>query len=143
MGTMLHRLYFDNLTPTPLDTGSALAQAMNSDFGSKDAWWEDAKATALSTMGWCVTTLNMADGKLHNYLLTEHHIGYPAMNAPIIVIDSWEHAFALDYGTARAKYLDAALKNLNWKTCAERFDQASHCAMAMGHPHAHGHEHGH
>lgn len=124
MGTYLHELYFDNLSPTPLDENSSLAQDLKKDFGSIDAWWEDVKGVCLSTVGWCATTYNQRDRRLHNYLIEEHHRGYPAHQVPIVIVDSWEHAFALDYGTARAKYLEALRKNLNWKVAQDRYQQA-------------------
>ncbi len=124
MGTYLHELYFDNLSPSPLDENSSLAQDLKKDFGSLDRWWEQAKGVCLSTVGWCVTTFNRRDRRLHNYLIEEHHRGFAAFQEPIIVIDSWEHAFGLDYGTARAKYLEAFRQNLNWKMCAERYQKA-------------------
>jgi len=124
MGTYLHEFYFDNLSPAPLDENSSLAQDLKKDFGSVDKWWEDAKAVCLSTVGWCVTTFNQRDRKLHNYLIEEHHRGFPAHQVPVVVIDSWEHAFALDYGTARPKYLDVFRQNLNWKVAQERYQRA-------------------
>jgi Fe-Mn family superoxide dismutase len=124
MGTYLHELYFDNLQPTPLDQNSSLAQDLKKDFGSLERWWEDAKAVCLSTVGWCAACYNLRDRKLHNYLIEEHHRGFPAFQAPIVIIDSWEHAFNLDYGTARPKYLEAFHQNLNWKVCVERYQKA-------------------
>ncbi len=125
MGAYLHELYFDNLAPpATLDPNSPLAQAMARDFGSVDAWWEDARAVCLSTLGWCVTTYNLRDGKLHNYLIQEHNVGYPAWQVPVVVIDSWEHAFALDYGTDRAAYLKAVRQLINWPVCQARFQAA-------------------
>jgi Fe-Mn family superoxide dismutase len=126
MGTYLHEAYFENLSPQPLEEGSALAQAMKRDFGSLDAWWEDARAVCLSAgVGWCVTAYNTREGHLHNYLITEHHIGYPAHVRPIVVIDSWEHAFCIDYGTDRGKYLEAVRKLINWKVAQGRYDKAA------------------
>ncbi len=124
MGTYLHELYFDNLLPHPLDENSSLAQDLKKDFGSLDAWWEEAKAVCLSTVGWCILTFNTRDCKLHNYLIEEHHRGFPAFQSPVMAIDSWEHAFALDHATARAKYLDAFRKLINWKVCQERYQKA-------------------
>ncbi|MFH0809565.1 MAG: Fe-Mn family superoxide dismutase [Pseudomonadota bacterium] len=124
MGTFLHELYFDNLSAHPLGENSSLAQDLKKDFGSLDAWWADAKACALGTVGWCITSYNWRDRKLHNYLVEEHHRGFPAFQVPVIAIDSWEHAFALDYATGRANYLEAFRKLINWEVCQDRYQKA-------------------
>jgi Fe-Mn family superoxide dismutase len=123
MGTYLHEFYFDNLQPTPLDDNSSLVQDLKKDFGSLERWWEDAKGVCLSTAGWCAVAFNWRERRIRNYLIEEHHRGYPANVAPLMLIDSWEHAFSLDYGTARAKYLDAFHQNINWKVCQERYQK--------------------
>jgi len=36
-------------------------------------------------------------------------------------MDSWEHAFMVDYGIARAKYLDTFVENIKWSEVSKRF----------------------
>jgi Fe-Mn family superoxide dismutase len=33
---------------------------------------------------------------------------------PILTCDVWEHAYYIDYRNARAKYLEAFVKRINW-----------------------------
>jgi Fe-Mn family superoxide dismutase len=37
-------------------------------------------------------------------------------------MDVWEHAFILDHGTARAKYIDSFFSNIDWETVNERVE---------------------
>jgi Fe-Mn family superoxide dismutase len=48
----------------------------------------------------------------------------PANVVPILVLDVYEHAYMVDYGIDRAKYLDAFVKNLDWEVVAKRFSYA-------------------
>ena len=43
---------------------------------------------------------------------------------PILVLDVYEHAYMIDYGTDRKKYLDAFAANLDWKPVGERLELA-------------------
>jgi Fe-Mn family superoxide dismutase len=44
--------------------------------------------------------------------------------APLIALDMYEHSYAMDYGTAAAKYLDAFMANLDWETVDGRYRAA-------------------
>lgn len=120
-GTYLHKLYFENLGPTPLTPDGALSEALKRDFGTLEAWERDMRACAISTPGWVLLTYNWIDSKLHHYILYEHHIGLPVHQKPLLALDCWEHAFMLDYGTAKAEYLNAFFKNVNWNVVEDRF----------------------
>ncbi len=121
-GAYLHEMYFDNLMSKGA-AGAALMAAIAESFGSYDDFTADLKATALCTIGWVVLTKSRIDGKLHTYLLTEHHVGFPVHQDIVLVLDSYEHAFAIDYGTDRGSYIDVFLKNINWDVVNERFAQ--------------------
>ena len=43
---------------------------------------------------------------------------------PILALDVYEHAYWLDYGRARAKYIDAFFNNLDWNVVAANLDRA-------------------
>jgi Fe-Mn family superoxide dismutase len=121
-GTYLHELYFENLQGNA-EPSTELKQALSESFGSFEEFIKDLKATALCTIGWVVLTRSRIDGKLHTYLLTEHHIGFPVHQDILLVLDSFEHAFALDYGTDRGSYIDTFVKNINWEAVNKRFAQ--------------------
>lgn len=120
-GAYLHELYFENLSGEGGEPSEALKAAIESAFGSLEAWETDIKASASSTPGWVLLTWNKKDESLHHYIMFEHHIGLPVHQVPILALDCWEHAFMIDYGTKKGEYLTAFLKNVNWNIVNDRF----------------------
>lgn len=122
-GTYLHQIYFENLAkPGTTQMSDELSKAIIDSFGSVENYITDLKASGGSTTGWVVTTKNAVDGKLHNFIMFEHHIGLPVFQSQIILaLDCWEHAFMIDYGTKKPQYLEAFVKNVNWNLASERF----------------------
>lgn len=118
-GSFLHELYFENLGSDNV-ISPALQQALDAQ-GGKDKIVADLKAAAMCGPGWAVLTRNRRDGKLHTYFFGEHHLGLPIEQDLLLVLDSWEHAFMVDYGIARAKYLDAFVQNIKWSVVSSRF----------------------
>ncbi|VVB66505.1 Superoxide dismutase [Fe] [Candidatus Gugararchaeum adminiculabundum] len=123
-GAYLHQLYFENLRKN-VQIPAKLKAAIEKDFGSFTNWETQTKGAALSTPGWVLLTYNKVDKKLHNYILFEHHIGLPAKNEIILALDCWEHAYMIDYGTAKADYLKTFMLNINWEVAAKRLEAAS------------------
>jgi Fe-Mn family superoxide dismutase len=122
-GSFLHELYFENLGAD--DKASAeLTKAFDLQ-GGRAKVLADLKAAAMGGPGWAVLTRNRRDGKLHTYFFAEHHLGLPIEQDLLIVLDSWEHAFMVDYGIARAKYLDAFLDAIKWSEVSQRFAAAT------------------
>jgi len=66
-------------------------------------------------------TKNQVDGLLHTYILFEHNINFPVHNNVLMALDCWEHAFAIDYGTDKPKYVENFLKVVDWEVVAKRF----------------------
>lgn len=120
-GAYLHQMYFENLSGEGMEANDALKAEIEKAFGSMEAWEADVKAAAASTPGWVLLTWNKVDKMLHHYIMYEHHIGFPVHQVPVMALDCWEHAFMIDYGTKKGAYLDAFVKNLDWKVVNERF----------------------
>ncbi len=123
MGTYLHELYFDNLIAggSPNGTFEELAKAS---FGSLDGWKADVKATGLAVPGWVVTCLETTTGRLKNLQIMEHHTGFVVNHIPVLVLDTWEHAFFLDHKANRGAYIDVFFKNINWNIVHDRLNKA-------------------
>jgi Fe-Mn family superoxide dismutase len=120
-GSFLHELYFENLgadSSLSLD----LQKAMDAQ-GGKAQILADLKAAALGGPGWALLTHSRRDGRLHTYFVGEHHIGIPIDQDLLLVLDSWEHAFMLDFGIKRADYINAFFENIKWSEVSRRFGQ--------------------
>ena len=76
---------------------------------------------AYLTGGYFLDTLY--NGELHNYWAWDHMHNAP-MGRPLLVLDMYEHAYHIDYGTAAAKYIDAFMLNVNCEEVSRRAEAA-------------------
>ena len=47
-----------------------------------------------------------------------------AVASPLLVSDMYEHSYALDYGAAAGKYVDAFWRNVDWSAVERRLAAA-------------------
>ena len=119
---LLHELYFENIG-TGTSMGGLTQQIITKNFGSVDAFKQDIMATALSARGWALMCYNIDDQKVQNYLLDSHNDKVPVMTIPLLVIDSYEHAYMIDFGINRKEYLEVLWENINWDVVEQRVQQ--------------------
>jgi len=122
-GMRLHELYFDNLINggTTLNTTSALAEKIISQFGSLENWEKDFRAVgAMRGIGWTILFYDKETDTLTNVWINEHDTGHLVGCAPLLVMDVFEHAFMIDYGLKRADYIESFFKNINWDKISNR-----------------------
>ncbi len=123
-GVKNHELYFGHLGGRGGDPPPELRKLIERDFGSVDAWRADLKATGMASRGWAWTAWDRDWGYLFNYAGDAQNT-FPVWNAvPIIALDVYEHAYYLDYGVARASYIDAFFKNLDWDAIGANLERA-------------------
>lgn len=113
-GVKLHEAYFDNMTAQGQQATGTVAEWIAQDFGSVEKWAADFAACGLAARGWVVLAFDFSDGKLHNYVCDVHNQGGIWGAIPLLVLDVYEHAYFLDYATARKKYVDVFMGNLDW-----------------------------
>ncbi|OPZ23150.1 MAG: Superoxide dismutase (Fe) [bacterium ADurb.BinA186] len=127
-GMRLHELYFDNLKKgaKAQELSSKLHQHLASEFGSIEKWRELYKRMlSFRGIGWVVLYYDKATDKLFNVWINEHDVGHLAGCEPILVIDVFEHAYMMDYGTKRDGYIEAIMNAIDWSVCEKRFDEAT------------------
>lgn len=119
-GIKLHEAYFDNMGgPGGKASGQAL-EWLERDFGSYETWERDFKATGLAVRGWVVLAYDLEEKKLHNIGNDSHNLG-PVWNAvPILVMDTYEHAYMIDYGVKRPPYIEAFMNIIDWDVVNNR-----------------------
>lgn len=123
-GVKLHELFFDNLGGPGGQAPSPLAEAIARSFGSYQFWEEDFKAAGLAMRGWAVLTWDKDYRTLHNYSLDAHNLGLVARMEPLLIMDVYEHAYYMDYGTDRKGYIEAFFMNIDWRTVINRYETA-------------------
>jgi superoxide dismutase, Fe-Mn family len=121
-GMRLHEYYFENLGGNgAINKDGQLARKLAEDFGSYETWEKAFRAVgAMRGIGWAALYQDPANGKLMNFWINEHDGGHPAGGNLILIMDVFEHAFMLDYGTKRAAYIDVFFKNINWAVAEAR-----------------------
>lgn len=123
-GMRLHELYFGNMVKggSALDKNGTLAKDIVRDFGSLEAWEKDFRATgAMRGIGWTILVRDVETKRLFNVWVNEHDGGHLAGTTPLLVMDVFEHAFALDYGIKRADYINAFWNAIDWSVVSSRF----------------------
>lgn len=123
---VLHDLYFANLGGSG-GAGAGLRTKIAASFGSFDTWEAEFRKIGLGLgggSGWVVLGFNRKLRLLENYWMADHATG-PVDVAPILVMDMYEHAFAMDYGAAAPKYIDAFFTNIQWDAVAQRLEQGA------------------
>jgi superoxide dismutase, Fe-Mn family len=113
-GVKNHEIYFDHLGGNGGKPDGQLLADIEKNFGSFDSWAADLKGTGLAARGWVWLAYDHDTGTLFNYLGDAQNT-FPIWNATIILaLDTYEHAYFIDYAVNRGAYIDAFIKNLDW-----------------------------
>lgn len=123
-GMVLHEYYFANLKAGGAELkNDSLKEAIEETWGSYENWKKDFESAGKSrSIGWAILYADESTGALTNHFIQEHENGNVAGFAPILVLDVWEHAYMVDFGTAgRGDYIAVFMRNIDWKKAEERF----------------------
>ena len=125
-GHLNHNLFWESMSP---DGGGepqgALAEAIDSTFGSFSDFKEKVKATGIGQFGsgwaWLVY-----DGSGLAVVGTPNQDN-PISDGktPLLGVDVWEHAYYLKYQNKRPDYIDAWWNTVDWAKVAERYAAAT------------------
>lgn len=122
-GSILHELYFENMSNKPSHIGTQMKALIENSFGSVEAFKEDLMAAALCSRGWVLTAYSLDDHLVHNYVLEEHNQTVPVLAMPLIVLDVYEHAYMIDFGIKRQPYLDVFWSQIDWNVAESRINK--------------------
>jgi Fe-Mn family superoxide dismutase len=120
-GVKLHELYFSNLIGGNNKPYGDILNEIQKKYGSYEFFKDRFKDVGLSMRGWVVLSIDPLDNNLHIYGLDAHDVGTVLMAYPLLVMDVYEHAYMIDFGIDRKKYIDVFMKNINWDVVNERF----------------------
>jgi Fe-Mn family superoxide dismutase len=122
---ILHEQYFGNLGGNGKAAGP-IQQRLAASYGSFGKWEDHFRSLGLSLgggSGWAIVDYNVHDGDVRAYW-AGGHTQTLAGGLPLLVMDMYEHAYAIDYGAAAAKYIDAFFQNVNWDAVNGRLEVA-------------------
>lgn len=126
-GHVLHSLYWTNLSPDGGgEPGGELGEAIGVNFGGFAAFRAQFSqaATTVQGSGWALLTYEPLGGRLIVEQLEVHHESTVLGGVPILAIDTWEHAYYLQYENRRADYVAAIWNVIDWGDVGRRFDAA-------------------
>ena len=121
---VLHEHYFGNLGGDGKASG-AIVDLLKAHYGSLDAWEQEFRQTGLALgggSGWVVLAFDPHQKAPHTYWLWDHTHSL-AWGVPLLVMDVYEHAYAMDYGANTRGYVDAFFQNLNWDEVNRRAEK--------------------
>lgn len=112
---ILHELYFAGFGgsggPSP-----KLAQSIEHDFGSMTHWSTQFAAMGKALgggSGWVLLSYSARDKRLTNQWAADHTMTL-AGATPLLALDMYEHAYAMDYGAKATAYVDAFMNAMSW-----------------------------
>lgn len=124
-GIVNHEIYFAHLGGAGGTPTENLLKQLTKDFGSFEQYKKDMKATGIAARGWVWTAWNRSEKRLFNYLGDAQNT-FPVWGAtPVVAMDTYEHAYFIDFGSARAGYIDAFFENMDWDVVAQTFEKAT------------------
>lgn len=68
----------------------------------------------MAARGWAVLAYDTRDKSLKVFTCDAHNQGGVWGAIPLIVLDVYEHAYFMDYGSDRKAYIESFLQQLNW-----------------------------
>ncbi len=122
-GSLLHELYFENMSNSGSAVGPQMLQLIEKSFGSFEQFKNDLMAAALCSHGWVLSAYSIDDHLIHNYVLEAHNQTVPVLALPLLVLDVYEHAYMIDFGIKRAAYLDVFFTQIDWNVVEERINR--------------------
>jgi len=119
-----HTFFWNSMKPNggAAPTG-ALADAVNTKWGSFDAFKAAFQASAVGNFGSGWTWLvKKADGSVDIVNMGAAGTPLTTGDTALLCIDVWEHAYYIDYRNARPKYVETFLTSLaNWDFASTNF----------------------
>jgi Fe-Mn family superoxide dismutase len=114
-GHVNHTMFWQIMGPTAggAPTG-AVADAINSSFGSFDKFKEEMKKAAVGRFGSGWAWVIASGGKLTIESTANQDSPLMEGKTPVMGIDVWEHAYYLKYQNRRPDYVDAWWSVVNW-----------------------------
>jgi Fe-Mn family superoxide dismutase len=124
-GVYLHEWYFDVLGGDgATDKAPELSKALAEKWGTPENGLKYFSECAMAARGWSVLAWDTKAGKLKHYNGDAHNQGGVWGCLPIIVLDVYEHAYFIDFGSDKKGYIEAFWKNFNWAKAEELYLRA-------------------
>jgi Fe-Mn family superoxide dismutase len=127
-GHYLHTIFWNVMKPkgggAPI---GGLSRQIQKDFGSFDQFKEHFSEAAkkVEGVGWALLVWSPRSHRLEILQTEKHQLMTQWDTIPLLVLDVWEHAYYLQYKTAKDEYINNWWNIVNWDEVQDRFDEAS------------------
>jgi Fe-Mn family superoxide dismutase len=126
-GHVLHSVFWTNLSPSGGGEPSGdLAELLDDTFGGVAGFRQQMTEAAATVQGsgWALASWEPVAGRLVVQQVHDHQGNHGQGTVPVLAIDSWEHAYYLQYENRKADYLSAVWSVVNWEDVAHRLAEA-------------------
>lgn len=121
-GVYLHEWYFDVLGGDGnWKEAPELTKAIAEKWGSVENFIKYFSECGMASRGWAVLAWDAKKQQLAQYNGDSHNQGGVWGAIPIIVLDVYEHAYFIDFGSDRKAYIETFWKNFNWATAEKLY----------------------
>ena len=122
-GVKFHELYFSNSGDlhSEIRADSIPFMRLSRDWGTFDQWQIDFRACGMASReGWAVCYYDSFKQRYFNMFIEGHTMHLPLMAIPVLVVDTWHHAWFYDYPGEKLEYLNKSMRELNWNVIEMR-----------------------
>jgi Fe-Mn family superoxide dismutase len=122
-GVKLHELYFTNSGDlnSEIRADSIPFMRLSRDWGTFDQWQIDFRACGMAAReGWTVCYYDPFKQRYFNTFIEGHTMHLPLMCIPVLVIDTWHHAWFYDFPGEKMEYLNRSMREINWNVVEMR-----------------------
>ena len=116
-GMKLHELYFEELGKGGFE--GRIREMIKNKWKNFENFKKSFIATALAMRGWVVLCNDRDLKRLKIYGSDMHDIAVWNCK-PLLVLDVYEHAYFIDYGTNKKQYIEDFFENINWEIINSR-----------------------
>lgn len=124
-GVLNHNLYWNNMSPNKNTTPvGSLAEQINKQFGSFEAFKEEFIKSANSIMGsgWTFLVIK-GNGELGIINTSNQETPYLYGYTPILGLDVWEHSYYLKYQNLRPEYINNFFEIVDFEYVNSLYEQ--------------------
>lgn len=123
-GLINHNVYFDTIGGSGGPATGDVATLINDAYGSFENWEKDWKMTGMAGRGWVFLGFDHDEQRVQTYI-GDAQDTFPAWNNTLLLaMDVYEHAYYLDFQTARMKYIEAFMQVIDWDAVNARLSKA-------------------
>lgn len=125
-GVYLHEWYFDVLGGDgAYQSAPELSKAISEKWGSVENFIKYFSECGMASRGWSLLVWDTKRQRLMQYNSDAHNQGGVWGCIPIIVLDVYEHAYFIDFGSGRKSYIEAFWRNFNWAAAEGLYKKTS------------------